>query len=98
MKKAGLYIHIPFCASKCYYCDFSTMPYQDKRIDEYFNYLFKEIDYSYEDWKDFEFDTIFLGGGTPNYVQSEKIIHLDKLIKSRFNISKNIEYKIECNP
>lgn len=98
MKKAGLYIHIPFCASKCYYCDFSTMPYQDKRIDEYFNYLFKEIDYSYEDWKDFEFDTIFLGGGTPNYVPSEKIIHLDKLIKSRFNISKNIEYTIECNP
>lgn len=97
-KRAGLYIHIPFCASKCYYCDFSTMPYQDKRIDEYFRYLFEEINYSYENWKDFEFDTIFLGGGTPNYVPSEKIIQLNKLIKSKFNITKEIEYTIECNP
>lgn len=96
--KAGLYIHIPFCASKCYYCDFSTMPYQDKRIDEYFEYLFKEIELSYEYWKDFEIDTIYLGGGTPNYVSSDNIIKLDKLIKSRFNISKKIEYSIECNP
>lgn len=97
-KRAGLYIHIPFCASKCYYCDFSTMPYQEKRIDEYFRYLFEEINYSYENWKDFEFDTIFLGGGTPNYVPSEKIIQLNKLIKSKFNITKEIEYTIECNP
>lgn len=96
--KAGLYIHIPFCASKCYYCDFSTMPYQDKRIDEYFDYLFQEIKFLSNNWQNFEFDTIFLGGGTPNYVPSEKIIRLDKLIKSRFNISEEIEYTIECNP
>ncbi len=98
MKKLGLYIHIPFCASKCLYCDFPTLPYQEKRFDEYFKYLFKEIELFSEKLTFYELDSIYLGGGTPNYVPSKKIIELDGIIKSKFNISQDLEYTIEGNP
>lgn len=98
MKKLGLYIHIPFCMNKCFYCDFATMPYQDKRIPEYFDLLEKEI-YMYRDLaKDFEIDSIYIGGGTPTYVDSKYIERIFKVIYSLFNIKDDIEITIEGNP
>lgn len=97
METIGLYIHIPFCASKCFYCDFPTMPYQEKRIDEYFTYLFKEIDLNHKFWQKYKVNTIYLGGGTPNYIDSSKILELHKKITNCFNLSKNLEYSIEGN-
>lgn len=98
MKKIGIYIHIPFCEQKCLYCDFTTMPYQDKRIEEYFNLLIKEIELYNEDYFNYEVDTIYIGGGTPTYVNPifiEKIVHS---IFKKFNVRKNIEFTIEANP
>ncbi|QQK07647.1 radical SAM family heme chaperone HemW [Miniphocaeibacter halophilus] len=101
MKKLGIYIHIPFCKEKCYYCDFITMPYQEKRIDEYFSLLGKEIDMykeKFKNLKDYEIDSIYFGGGTPSFVNSKYIINLISLLKKTFFIKDNIEFTIETNP
>lgn len=98
MEKIGLYIHIPFCKSKCYYCDFTTMPYQEKRIMEYFELLKDEILLYKNISNDYLIDTIYLGGGTPSYVNSKYIKDLNLLIKKTFNLCENLEYTIETNP
>ncbi|WP_099203171.1 radical SAM family heme chaperone HemW [Miniphocaeibacter massiliensis] len=98
MKEIGLYIHIPFCKSKCLYCDFTTMPYQDKRIDEYFKLLLTEIEMYKNKLEDCIIDTIYIGGGTPSYVDSKYIVEVNNIICKYFNISKDLEYTIEINP
>ena len=91
----GIYIHIPFCAYKCNYCDFSTMTKQYQRIDEYFNLLKKEI-IMYQDLTG-EVDTIYIGGGTPNLVDSKYIEEVYKLLNDSFDLELK-EFTIECNP
>ena len=91
MKSA--YIHIPFCKTICSYCDFCKMFYNELWADKYLDSLEKEISSLY---KGELLDTIYIGGGTPNslsYNQLEKLF----IIISKFNISKEIEYTIECN-
>lgn len=98
MKKLGIYVHIPFCKEKCYYCDFITMPYQEKRIGEYFSLLEKEV-YMYKDkFENYTIDSIYFGGGTPSFVDSKYIIDLILLLKKYFFIEDNIEFTIETNP
>ncbi|MEG1742488.1 MAG: coproporphyrinogen III oxidase, partial [Acetivibrio sp.] len=76
-KDLELYIHIPFCISKCKYCDFLSGPATKERIESYFHDLKKEIEnygkqvkYSVEDY---QVNTIFIGGGTPSSVASSYI-------------------------
>ena len=95
----GLYIHVPFCAQKCNYCDFNSYKIEEK--DQKKNYLIsikKEMElYKYE-FKDKEFTSIFLGGGTPSILTSEELSNLMKNIYSNFNIKKDAEITMECNP
>ncbi|SHF00040.1 oxygen-independent coproporphyrinogen-3 oxidase [Marinitoga hydrogenitolerans DSM 16785] len=86
----GLYIHIPFCKSKCLYCDYPSTT--NNRIqDKYFEYLLKEIDLVNLSNK---IKTVFLGGGTPTYVS---IKHIEKLFK-KINANNAVEITIESNP
>lgn len=89
----GLYFHIPFCRSKCPYCDFYSVKYEKELAEKYTGRLCAEIKkYSGS------FDTIYFGGGTPSILEPEligKIIHASK---TQFNISKDCEITIECNP
>lgn len=98
MKKIGLYIHIPFCMDKCFYCDFATMPYQDKRIPEYFDLLEKEISMYRDLGEEFIIDSIYIGGGTPTYVDGIYIERILGEIKDIFKIDENAEITIEGNP
>lgn len=102
MKKLGIYVHIPFCKEKCYYCDFITMPYQEKRIGEYFSLLEKEIYMHMGQFKNYYdnyiVDSIYFGGGTPSFVNSKYIVNLISLLKKTFFIKDNIEFTIETNP
>ncbi len=91
----GIYIHIPFCAYKCNYCDFSTMTKQYSRIDEYFHLLEKEIQ-MYKD-KSQVIDTIYIGGGTPNLVNSNYIVNIYRKLEEYFELDIQ-EFTIECNP
>ncbi|GAB6190162.1 radical SAM family heme chaperone HemW [Marinitoga arctica] len=88
--KIGLYIHIPFCKSKCLYCDYPSTT--NNRIqNKYFEYLLKEVDlFDYNG----KVKTIFLGGGTPSFVN---VRHIDKIFR-KFNIIENAEITIEANP
>ena len=94
--KFGLYIHIPFCPYKCNYCDFLTFANADRRIGEYMSYLFKEIEL-YRG-KGYQLDTVFIGGGTPSYLDSTYIDRLMDLLREVFIIDEDAEISIEMNP
>lgn len=94
MKEISLYIHIPFCKQRCLYCDFPTFSGKEKFRKEYINALIKEIK---DKCSSYIIKSIFIGGGTPSYLEEEE---LEKLLKTieKLNFSKTIEYSIECNP
>ena len=98
MKELGLYIHIPFCKQKCLYCDFYSMSASEELIDRYFNALIKEIKDVGQNVKDTIIKTIYIGGGTPSYVNCRYIIQTMQTIRDFFSISEEAEITIEVNP
>lgn len=101
-KKLGIYVHIPFCARKCLYCDFLSAKADPEEQREYIDALIKEIEYYALDDADFsgqyETATIFFGGGTPSIVKPEYIERIIEAVKDRFLMAENPEITIECNP
>lgn len=92
----GIYIHIPFCTSKCYYCDFNSYSNKGSHIDKYIDFLIKEINLYGESLKNA--NTIFIGGGTPTAIESKYIVRILSEIY-KFNDKKNfLEVTIEANP
>lgn len=96
MQAIGLYIHIPFCEKKCNYCDFLTFVNRDDSIEQYTNYLIKEIELYKND--NILVDTIYIGGGTPSYIGEEFIKKIVNKIYETFKVTKNVEFTIEMNP
>lgn len=88
-------MHIPFCQSKCSYCDFVSYVKSDDKIDEYFKALYSEIENYSEELK---IDSIYIGGGTPSYVDEKYIEYLLSVINTNFNVTSNCEISIESNP
>lgn len=97
-KSVSLYIHIPFCIAKCYYCDFNSFPCRDEFIPAYFNALKKELIQYEKQLKDYKISTVFIGGGTPSLVDSNYIHKLMLFLKDNFNMNKDVEITIESNP
>ena len=96
-KTVGLYIHIPYCKKKCYYCDFlSSCNY--KNLDEYMQALYKEIRIYKEEFGSQHIDTIYIGGGTPSSIESSYIEKLMEVIDENNNILLENEITIEVNP
>ena len=94
MKEISLYIHIPFCKQRCFYCDFPTFSGKERFRKDYIEALVKEIE---EKCSDYLIKTIFIGGGTPSYLEENE---LEKLLitVSKLNLSNKLEYSMECNP
>ncbi|WP_054742360.1 radical SAM family heme chaperone HemW [Cellulosilyticum ruminicola] len=94
----GLYIHIPFCISKCFYCDFLSFPKEDMQ-EAYINALVKEIE-NYGKMLDSTvvIKSIFIGGGTPTVLSPFLLDKLAAAIVANFNLSPNLEWTIEANP
>ena len=88
MKEISLYVHIPFCKQRCFYCDFPTFAGKEKYREEYIDALIKEIK---EKCSNQIIKTIFIGGGTPSYSETKELEKLLKVIKN-LNLSKDIEY------
>ena len=86
----SIYIHIPFCAKKCDYCDFASFAGKEKLIGAYFDALESELDGVIDKFGD-RFETAFIGGGTPSFVDSALI----KRIASKIHAD---EFTIEANP
>ena len=98
MKPLELYLHIPFCISKCKYCDFLSAPATLKERQDYVESLCRDIR-SYRDLsKAYVVVSIFIGGGTPSILSPEQIKDIFKSIKEIFELSKDAEITIEMNP
>ncbi len=93
----NLYIHIPFCISKCHYCDFVSFTGKDEFIEPYFAALKKEIEF-YAAKYNKEIETIYIGGGTPSVVEYFYYSDLFSFLKNLIFISKNAEITMEINP
>ncbi|NLL81534.1 MAG: oxygen-independent coproporphyrinogen III oxidase [Tissierellia bacterium] len=98
MKDFSLYIHIPFCEKKCYYCDFTSFKKDSTDIDRYMSNLDKEILMYEEILADYKLSTIFIGGGTPSSITSIYIKKILERIYRVFNIEELGEVTIEANP
>lgn len=85
----GLYIHIPFCAVKCGYCDFYSIKYNPETANQYKNELVRRLCEM-----DDVFDTVYFGGGTPSMIGADAICE----ILSHINYTKDAEITVECNP
>ncbi len=98
MKEIGIYVHIPFCKSKCLYCDFNSFAKKDECIEPYIKSLIKEIEEYAKVNKDILVKTIYIGGGTPSYIKEKYIKEIINTIKQNFEIIKDAEITIEVNP
>ena len=94
----GIYIHIPFCKSKCTYCDFASYPKETNKIESYFACLYREIEGRGKQLLNKTFDTVYIGGGTPSFVEAKYIVGAIRQIKKHFNLSSEPEITIEINP
>ena len=98
MQTAGIYIHIPFCITKCIYCDFYSVAGQDDRIDNFVNALIAEIKNSDIDVSKWKFDTIFIGGGTPSVLSPNQLEKVISTLDKRIGLNNKIEFTLEANP
>ncbi len=97
MKKAGIYIHIPFCRRKCSYCDFYLVT-NLSLLDKFSANLRNEIILNSRFYKNVEFDSVFFGGGTPSLLSVDSLAGILKTIKDEYQISDSAEITVESNP
>lgn len=98
MKEYSIYIHIPFCISKCLYCDFNSYANKEDEIKRYVETLIKQIDNDNNITKEDICKTIYIGGGTPSYIDSKYIVEILNHIYNKYNIYDKAEITIEQNP
>lgn len=107
MKQIGIYVHIPFCQKKCNYCDFISYSNKNNLIKDYVESVCTEIKEVGQEVKqnikdkkidDLSIKTIYIGGGTPSYIDSKYIEQIVNEIKNNFTIEQNVEITIEINP
>ena len=97
MKELGLYIHIPFCKQKCYYCDFVSYAKNEKFFERYIEALLEEMN-NFFDNNDVEIKTIYIGGGTPSIIDAKYIEKIMNFFKEKDLLKKTKEITIEVNP
>ena len=99
MKSLGLYLHIPFCKSKCLYCDFCSFPNPKKEsIAAYVDALCRDLQKRAADCANYEVDTVYLGGGTPTILSADQLDRIMETLMTYYRVSKTSEITAECNP
>lgn len=93
-----LYVHIPFCVSKCRYCDFISAAPREGEMAAYCRALESEIALHAPAYRDYIVDTVFIGGGTPSVLPDELMDGVLKALRRSFNIDKGAEFTVEVNP
>lgn len=96
-EKIGIYIHIPFCISKCKYCDFLSFPMDEISRENYTQALLREID-GFECANKYNVVSIFIGGGTPTVSEKSQLTRILDKIYDKFDVADDAEITIECNP
>ena len=97
-EKLGVYIHIPFCRSKCDYCDFYSLAGREDRMDDYQKALLAHMKETAPLARGFQVDTVYFGGGTPSYYGEKRLRALLKAVAKWFDLAKDAEVTVECNP
>lgn len=97
-KEISIYVHVPFCNSKCYYCSFSSSVENETTKTKYFKALNNEIEFYSKKVQNRVVKTIYFGGGTPSVAREKQIEKTLKTIKKCFKIKENCEITIELNP
>ena len=97
-KRLGIYIHIPFCASKCAYCDFNSAADCDRLMPRYHNALLKHIREAAPALRQYFTDTVYFGGGTPSYYGARRVCDVFNTLKRTGLVYKTAEVTMEANP
>ena len=95
---AGIYVHIPFCKSKCSYCDFASFPDKLCFAESYMACVYREMAKRKDELKNYTFNTLYIGGGTPSVIDEQYIAMLVAAAKKNFNLTADAEITIEMNP
>ena len=97
-KPLGLYIHIPFCKSKCIYCDFYSLPSSEEKMDRYVSALCRQLAEIAPRAAAHEVDTVYFGGGTPSWLGEKRLRQILKTVEKRYRLAKKPEVTLEANP
>ena len=98
MNRLGLYIHIPFCRSKCDYCDFYSLSGKENKMDAYQKALLAHLAETAPSARGYQVDTVYFGGGTPSFYGEKRIKELLRAIKKRYTLTPDAEITMEANP
>ena len=98
MTPAGIYIHIPFCAIKCMYCDFYSIADRENSIPKFIEAISKEIELCEIDVSKWTIDTIFIGGGTPSLLKEDLMELILSRLHNKYDLTNLKEITIEANP
>ena len=94
----GLYLHIPFCKSKCAYCDFYSLPHSEEKMDAYAAALLRHLEEVAPRCTAHTVDTVYFGGGTPSYLGTKRLVKILKTILKKYKVDKQAEITLEANP
>ena len=96
--KLGLYLHIPFCKSKCIYCDFYSLPRAEEEMDRYVSVLRQHLQSMAPRCGDYTVDTVYFGGGTPSYLGQARLRELLETVFRHYRVERDAEITMEANP
>ena len=91
-------MHVPFCKSKCAYCDFYSLAGSDALMDDYITALCAQLDALAERAAPYAVDTVYVGGGTPSYLGAGRLVRLLDAVRRRYNVAPDAEITLEANP
>lgn len=98
MRDLSIYIHIPFCARKCLYCDFLSFAASAAEMKSYVNYLTREIKGQSIFYRDHSVISVFLGGGTPSLLPAGETGRILEAVRENYRMTEGAEVTLECNP
>jgi len=98
MQPAGIYLHIPFCAVKCMYCDFYSIADREESIPRFIKSLITEIERCNINCSAWKFDTVFIGGGTPSLLGPLHVESILSALQKKYDLSNVKEFNLEANP
>ena len=98
MRELSIYLHIPFCARKCRYCDFLSYPATAREQEDYLTLLLQEIEKQSLFYEGYRVISVFVGGGTPSLLKADAIKKIFKKLNHNFIFEKGCEITIEANP
>ena len=97
-KHLGLYVHIPFCAAKCAYCDFYSLPHSEEKMAGYVDTLCRHLRSFSSQAAEHEVDTVYFGGGTPTYLGAKRLTAILGAVQSCYRVTSDAEITLEANP